>query len=57
MRVTVVVHNKNPLYRPPHSEVFIVVLQALETRRNGRVLFRLRLLRAEKCRKLVDRQG
>ena len=57
MGMSVIVDDKDPLNCPAHAKVFIVVLQALETCRNGRVLFRLRLLRAEKCRKLVDRQG
>lgn len=26
MRMTVVVHNENSFYRPPHAEVLIVVL-------------------------------
>ena len=30
MGVTVVVHDENAFHGPPHSEVFIVVLQALE---------------------------
>ena len=46
MRVTVVVNNEDTLYRSSHAEVFIVVLQALQTCSYGWVFFRLRLLRA-----------
>lgn len=46
VRVAMVVHNKNALDGAPHTEVFIVVLEALQASRNRGILFRLRFLGA-----------
>lgn len=46
MRVSVVVHDEDALHSPAHPEVFIVVLQTLQTCRHRRILLWLSLLRA-----------
>jgi hypothetical protein len=46
MGVTVIVHDEDTFDGPPHSEIFIVVLQALEASGNRGVFLRLRFLGA-----------
>lgn len=46
MRVTMVVHDEDALDRPPHAEVLIVILEALETCGDGGIFFRLSFFRA-----------
>ena len=45
--MSVIVDDKDPLNCPAHAKVFIVFLQPLEACRDGRILFGLRLFRAE----------
>ena len=45
--MSVIVDDKDPLNCPAHAKVFIVVLQPLKTCGDGRILFGLRLFRAE----------
>ena len=47
MRVTMVMHDQYAFHRAAHAEVFIVVLQPLKACGDGRILFGLRLFRAE----------
>jgi hypothetical protein len=44
--MTMVVHDEDAFHGPPHSKVFIIILQALETSRYGGVLLGLCLLGA-----------
>ena len=46
MWVSMVMHNKDSLHGATHTKILIVVLKALQSRRHGRVLLRLRLFRA-----------
>ena len=46
MWVAVVMNNEDALNGPAHAKIFVVVLQALQSRRYRRVLFGLRLLGA-----------
>jgi hypothetical protein len=50
MRMPMIVDNEDALNRPPHAPVLIVVLQALQTRRDRRVFLRLRLFRTNSRR-------
>lgn len=52
------VHHQHRFDRPPHTEVFIVVLQALQAGCNRRIFFRLCVLCCEsESRDWVERQG
>jgi hypothetical protein len=43
MRVSMVMHNKNPLDSAAHTKVLVVILKTLQARRHRRVFLRLRL--------------
>jgi hypothetical protein len=45
VRVAMVMNYKDALDRPAHAKVLIVVLEALETRRNRGIFFRLSFFR------------
>ena len=44
--MTVIVHDEDAFNGPPHSKIFIVVLQTLETSRNRGIFFGLCFLGA-----------
>lgn len=47
MRMIVLVANQNPLTRPPHPMLLIVLFQPLQSREDGGIFFRLVLFGAE----------
>ena len=44
MRVPMVVHDENAFHGAPHTVVLVVILQALQARRDGWIFFRLGFL-------------
>lgn len=60
MWVVVLVADQDPLTRPPHPVLLIVLFQPLQSREYGGILFRLILFRAERIvaeRKEADGLG
>ena len=57
--MTVIVHDEDSLNGPPHSKIFIVVLQALETSGNRGIFLRLCFLGAgaRNCRLRLTEEG